>query len=102
VPTFSDASYGFRPGRNAYQALRRARQYVASGKCWVVDIDLEKFFDRVNHDLLMSKLATKIGDARVLTLIRRGAVAKSDPVSGRAPQAHGEREQECGGAAVAA
>ena len=70
-PTFSAASYGFRPGRNAHQALRQARQYVASGKRWVVDIDLEKFFDRVNHDLLMSKLATKIGDARVLTLIRR-------------------------------
>src|SRR6266581_683294 len=70
-PTFSAASYGFRPGRNAHQALRQARQYVAQGKRWVVDIDLEQFFDRVNHDLLMSKLATKIGDARVLTLIRR-------------------------------
>jgi RNA-directed DNA polymerase len=69
--TFSAASYGFRPGRNAHQALRQARQYVAQGKRWVVDIDLEKFFDRVNHDLLMSKLARKIGDARVLTLIRR-------------------------------
>ncbi len=70
-PTFSAASYGFRPGRNAHQALRQARQYVAQGKRWVVDIDLEQFFDRVNHDLLMSKLATKIDDARVLTLIRR-------------------------------
>jgi group II intron reverse transcriptase/maturase len=70
-PTFSDASFGFRPGRNAHQALRRARQYVASGKRWVVDMDLEKFFDRVNHDLLLSKLAAKIGDARVLTLTRR-------------------------------
>jgi RNA-directed DNA polymerase len=70
-PTFSEASFGFRPGRNAHQAVRRAQQYVASGKRWVVDMDLEKFFDRVNHDLLMSKLAGKIGDARVLTLIRR-------------------------------
>jgi RNA-directed DNA polymerase len=70
-PTFSEASYGFRPGRNAHQALRQAREYVAQGKRWVVDIDLEKFFDRVNHDLLMSKLAMKIGDARVLSLIRR-------------------------------
>jgi RNA-directed DNA polymerase len=70
-PTFSGASYGFRPGRNAHQALRRAQQYVANGKRWVVDIDLEKFFDRVNHDLLMSKLAAKVGDARVLVLIRR-------------------------------
>jgi group II intron reverse transcriptase/maturase len=70
-PTFSAASYGFRPGRNAHQALRQARQYVAQGKRWVVDLDLEKFFDRVNHDLLMGKLATKIGEARVLRLIRR-------------------------------
>ena len=70
-PSFSEASYGFRPGRNAHQALRQARQYVAQGKRWVVDMDLEKFFDRVNHDLLMGKLATKIGDARVLALIRR-------------------------------
>src|SRR5436309_14398864 len=59
-PTFSDASYGFRPGRNAHQALRRAQQYVTSGKRWVVDIALEKFFDRVNHDLLMSELAVRI------------------------------------------
>jgi RNA-directed DNA polymerase len=65
-PTFSEASYGFRPGRSAHQALRRAREYVAQG-----NMDLEKFFDRVNHDLLMSKLAMKIGDARVLILIRR-------------------------------
>jgi RNA-directed DNA polymerase len=70
-PTFSEASYGFRPGRNAHQALRQARQYVAQGKRWVVDMDLEKFFDRVNHDPLMSKLAAKIDDARVLKLIRR-------------------------------
>jgi group II intron reverse transcriptase/maturase len=70
-PTFSAASYGFRPGRSAHQAVRQARQYVAQGKRWVVDMDLEKFFDRVNHDLLMSKLAVKIADARVLTLIRR-------------------------------
>jgi RNA-directed DNA polymerase len=70
-PTFSDASYGFRPGRNAHQALRQAQQYVAQGKRWVVDIDVETFFDRVNHDLLMSKLALKIDEARVLKLIRR-------------------------------
>jgi RNA-directed DNA polymerase len=70
-PTFSEASYGFRPGRSAHQALRQSQRYVVEGKRWVVDIDLEKFFDRVNHDLLMSKLAMKIGDARVLKLIRR-------------------------------
>lgn len=70
-PEFSDASYGFRPGRNAHQAVQAARQLVAAGKRWVVDMDLEKFFDRVNHDLLMGKLAQKIDDARVLKLIRR-------------------------------
>jgi group II intron reverse transcriptase/maturase len=68
---FSDASYGFRPGRNAHQAVKAARQYVAEGRRVVVDIDLEKFFDRVNHDLLMEKLSKKISDRRVLRLIRR-------------------------------
>jgi group II intron reverse transcriptase/maturase len=70
-PTFSEASYGFRPGRNAHQAVQAARQYVADGKRWVVDMDLEKFFDRVNHDHLMGKLTQRIEDTRVLTLIRR-------------------------------
>jgi len=70
-PTFSEGSFGFRPGRSAHQALQAARQQVAAGKRWVVDIDLEKFFDRVNHDLMMSKLAQRIDDARVLKLIRR-------------------------------
>ena len=69
-PTFSDHSYGFRPGRSAHQALLRAREYVASGKGWVVDLDLEKFFDRVNHDILMGRLARRIGDKRLLKLIR--------------------------------
>ena len=70
-PEFSQASYGFRAGRSAHQALNAAQQHAAAGKRWVVDMDLEKFFDRVNHDLLMGKLACKIGDARVLRLIRR-------------------------------
>jgi RNA-directed DNA polymerase len=70
-PTFSEASFGFRPGRSAHQALKAAQQHVAAGKRWVVDMDLEKFFDRVNHDRLMSKLAEKIDDAPVLKLIRR-------------------------------
>jgi RNA-directed DNA polymerase len=69
--TFSPHSYGFRPGKSAHQALEQARDYVASGKEWVVDLDLEKFFDRVNHDLLMGRLAQKIGDKRLLRLIRR-------------------------------
>lgn len=70
-PEFSESSYGFRPGRNAHQAVTAAQAYVAAGKRWVVDIDLEKFFDRVNHDRLMAKLAARIGDERVLKLIRR-------------------------------
>ena len=68
---FSASSYGFRPGRNAHQAVKAARQYVAAGRRVVVDMDLEKFFDRVNHDLLMERLSKKIGDGRVLRLIRR-------------------------------
>jgi len=68
---FSESSYGFRPGRNAHQAIKAAKQYVAEGRRIVVDMDLEKFFDRVNHDLLMGKLSNKIGDGRVLRLIRR-------------------------------
>lgn len=69
--SFSPSSYGFRPGRSAHQAVRAAREYVASGRSWVVDLDLEKFFDRVNHDVLMNRLARRIGDTRVLALIRR-------------------------------
>ena len=70
-PTFSPHSYGFRPGKKAHQALEQARQYVAEGKEWVVDLDLEKFFDRVNHDMLMGELAKKVTDKRLLRLIRR-------------------------------
>lgn len=70
-PHFSSASYGFRPRRSAHQALTAAREHVSSGKGWVVDLDLEKFFDRVNHDVLMSRLARRIGDKRLLKLIRR-------------------------------
>lgn len=70
-PDFSESSYGFRPGRSAQQAVSQARAYVAEGRRWVVDLDLEKFFDRVNHDVLMSRLARRINDKRVLGLIRR-------------------------------
>ena len=70
-PAFSEASYGFRPGQKRASGGAQAAEYVAQGKRWVVDMDLEKFFDRVNHDLLMGKLATRIDDQRVLTLIRR-------------------------------
>ena len=68
--TFSEHSYGFRPGRSAHQAVTKAQQYIAEGYRWVVDLDLEKFFDRVNHDKLMAKVAGRIGDKRVLKLIR--------------------------------
>jgi group II intron reverse transcriptase/maturase len=70
-PTFSDHSYGFRPGRSAHDAVERARGYIQDGRRVVVDVDLEKFFDRVNHDVLMSRLAKRIEDKRVLRLIRR-------------------------------
>jgi RNA-directed DNA polymerase len=70
-PTFSDASFGFRPGRGAHQAVRKAQGYIREGRRWVVDIDLEKFFDRVNHDVLMARVARQVSDARVLRLIRR-------------------------------
>lgn len=69
-PTFSTHSYGFRPGRSAHDALRAAQQYVAAGHTVVVDVDLEKFFDRVNHDVLMSRVAQRIEDKRLLRLIR--------------------------------
>jgi group II intron reverse transcriptase/maturase len=70
-PDFSEHSYGFRPGRSAHQAFQSARWHVASGRRWVVDVDLEKFFDRVNHDILMSLLSRKVKDRQVLRLIRR-------------------------------
>src|SRR6266576_5262545 len=68
--TFSDHSYGFRPGRSAHQAVAQAQQYIAQGHGWVVDFDLEKFFDRVNHDKLMGQIAKRIEDKRLLKLIR--------------------------------
>lgn len=67
---FSDYSYGFRPGRSAHQAVLKAREYIEEGYKWVVDIDIEKFFDRVNHDMLMARVARKVKDKRVLKLIR--------------------------------
>jgi group II intron reverse transcriptase/maturase len=70
-PTFSEGSYGFRPGRSAHGAIEQARQFVDAGKKWVVDMDLEKFFDTVHHDRLMYRLSTKIEDKRLLRLIRR-------------------------------
>ncbi len=68
---FSEGSYGFRPGRSAQQAVQQAQAYICDGKRWVVDIDLEQFFDRVNHDVLMARVARRVSDKRVLKLIRR-------------------------------
>jgi RNA-directed DNA polymerase len=70
-PTFSEHSHGFRPGRKAHDAVRKAQQYVQDGRRWVVDVDLEKFFDRVSHDVLMGKLHNRIVDPRMLRIIRR-------------------------------
>ena len=69
-PTFSEHSHGFRPGRRAHDAVREAQRYIQDGKRWVVDVDLEKFFDRVNHDVLMGKLENRIGDGRLHRIIR--------------------------------
>ncbi len=68
--TFSKHSYGFRPGRSAHQAVEAAQQYIAAGHRWVVDLDVEKFFDRVNHDKLMAEIAKRVSDKRMLKLIR--------------------------------
>ena len=70
-PLFSEHSYGFRPNRNAQQAVLKAQSYIQEGCEWVVDIDLEKFFDKVNHDILMSRVARKVKDKKILLLIRR-------------------------------
>jgi RNA-directed DNA polymerase len=68
--TFSEHSFGFRPNRSAHQAVARAQQYIAEGYCWTVDLDLEKFFDRVNHDKLMGRMAQQVADKRMLKLVR--------------------------------
>ncbi|NGX59202.1 MAG: Group II intron-encoded protein LtrA [Chlamydiae bacterium] len=70
-PTFSKHSYGFRPGKSAHQAVKQAQEYILEGNTWVVDIDLEKFFDSVNHDMLMARVGRKIHDKKILLLIRR-------------------------------
>ena len=70
-PTFSEHSYGFRPGRSAHQAVVQAQSYIKAGYTWMVDLDLEKFFDRVNHDRLVAKIEERIKDRRVIQLIRR-------------------------------
>ncbi len=70
-PTFSEHSHGFRPGRRAHDGVRKAQRYIQDGRCWVVDLDLENFFDRVHHDVLMERLSRRIADKSVLRLIRR-------------------------------
>jgi len=79
-PQFSEHSHGFRPGRSAQDAVRAAQKYAQEGKDWVVDIDITKFFDHVNHDILMGRIGKEIRDKRVLGLIgkllRRGAMVE--------------------------
>ena len=70
-PGFSDHSFGFRPGRNTHQAVRQAKEYIAQCHEWAVDINLEKCIDRINHDIVMGRLARRISDKRILRLIRR-------------------------------
>ena len=70
-PTFSNSSYGFRPGRSQHQAIKQSLEYINQGYKWVVDIDLEKLFDKVNHDILIDRLSRRIEDKRVLDLIRK-------------------------------
>jgi group II intron reverse transcriptase/maturase len=70
-PTFSEHSYGFRPGRRAHDPACQAQRYVQSGRRWVVDVDLEKLFDRVNHDILMARAAKRVEDKRLIRVIRR-------------------------------
>jgi group II intron reverse transcriptase/maturase len=85
-PTFSEHSFGFRPGRSAHQAVRSARSHMAHGYRWVVDMDLEKFFDRVNHDVLMARVKRRVKDRRVLGLINRylqAGMMAGGPVSPR-------------------
>jgi RNA-directed DNA polymerase len=69
-PTFSQYSYGFRPRRSAHHAVAQAQRYIAQGYGWVIDLDLEKFFDRVNHDKLMGQIAKRVEDKQLLKLIR--------------------------------
>ena len=89
---FSEHSHGFRPGRSAHQAVAKAQQYIADGRRWVVDLDLEKFFDQVNHDKLMASIARRVADKRMLKLIRAFLTAGVmenwlvDPVDEGTPQ----------------
>ena len=113
-PTFSESSYGFRPGRRAHDAVCQAQRYVQSGRRWVVDVDLEQFFDRVNHDILMGLVAKRIADPRLRTLIRRyleagmmvdrrgGGTARGDAARRSAVAALGERAARRGGQGVRA
>jgi RNA-directed DNA polymerase len=94
-PTFSPCSYGFRPGKSAHEALHAAREYVAEGYTTVVDIDLEKFFDRVNHDVLMNRLGRHVGDKRMLKIIGRflRAGLMNDGVGSASPGVCTSREE---------
>ena len=95
--SFSEHSHGFRPGRRARDAVKAARAYVQSGKRVVVDVDLAKFFDRVNHDILIDRLRRRIDDAGVIRLVRRAAGDGLPQEALRRLEASDQRSQECGG-----
>lgn len=95
-PGFSADSYGFRPGRSTHQAVLRAREHIAAGHRWVVDMDLAKFFDRVNHDALMARVARKVKDKRVLLLIRRDLQAGIMEGGAASPRTEGTPPPEIG------
>jgi hypothetical protein len=92
-PTFSEHSHGFRPGRSARQAVRQAQQYIAEGRRWVVDLDLEKFFDQVNHDRLIVAVAKRVADRRMLQLI--GAFLKAGVLEELDRELEGARSPFC-------
>ena len=100
-PEFSESSFGFRPGRSAHDALRQGQGHVEEGRVFVVDLDVEKFFDRVNHDVLMSRVARRVDDKRVLGLIRRfltaGLMADGacHAFAGRKERRRGDRYLRC-------
>jgi retron-type reverse transcriptase len=113
-PSFSESSYGFRPGRRAHDAVGQAQRDVQSGRRWVVDVDLAQFFDRVNHDMLLGLLANRIVDARMLRLIRHyleagvmvtGVVVErheGTPQGGPLSPLLAKRVARCGGSGVGA
>jgi hypothetical protein len=95
-PTFSESSYGFRPGRSAHQVVCQAQRYVQSGRRWVVDVDVEKFFDRVQHDVLVGLVAKRISDARGRESVARLETRAAEQGPGHARRGHVRRASKGG------